>query len=59
MPREMRTAAPVREEPRGRQHVDHLDPRPLAEVATWLAPSSGAGAAAACLELLLGDEDEQ
>lgn len=32
----LRKAKLVREQPRGRQRYYHLDPRPLAEVETWL-----------------------
>jgi DNA-binding transcriptional ArsR family regulator len=32
----LRKAKLVREEPRGRERYYHLDPRPLAEVDTWL-----------------------
>lgn len=32
----LRKAKLVREEPRGRERYYHLDPRPLAEVETWL-----------------------
>lgn len=32
----LRAAKLVREEPRGRERIYHLDPRPLAEVETWL-----------------------
>lgn len=32
----LRKAKLVREEPRGRERFYHLDPRPLAEVETWL-----------------------
>jgi DNA-binding transcriptional ArsR family regulator len=32
----LRRAALVREEPRGRERFYHLDPRPLAEVETWI-----------------------
>ncbi|WP_104987128.1 ArsR/SmtB family transcription factor [Sorangium cellulosum] len=32
----LRAARLVREEPRGRERYYHLDPRPLAEVETWL-----------------------
>ena len=32
----LRKARLIREEPRGRQRYYHLDPRPLAEVTTWL-----------------------
>ncbi len=31
-----RPPALVREEPRGRERYDHLDPRPLSEVDRWL-----------------------
>ena len=34
--RVLRKARLVREEPRGRERYDHLDPRPLREVDTWL-----------------------
>lgn len=33
----LRAARLVREEPRGRERYYHLDPRPLADVETWLA----------------------
>jgi DNA-binding transcriptional ArsR family regulator len=33
----LRKAGLVRDEPRGRERYYHLDPRPLAEVQTWLA----------------------
>ena len=32
----LRKASLVREEPRGRERYYHLDPRPLADVETWL-----------------------
>ncbi len=32
----LRAARLVREEPRGRERYYHLDPRPLADVETWL-----------------------
>lgn len=32
----LRNARLVREEPRGRERYYHLDPRPLADVETWL-----------------------
>ncbi len=32
----LRAAKLVREEPRGRERFYHLDPRPLADVETWL-----------------------
>ncbi len=32
----LRKARLVREEPRGREHYYHLDPRPLEEVEAWL-----------------------
>ncbi len=33
----LRNAKLVREEPRGRERYYHLDPRPLADIETWLA----------------------
>jgi len=33
----LRRARLIREEPRGRERYYHLDPRPLADVETWLA----------------------
>jgi DNA-binding transcriptional ArsR family regulator len=56
----LRKAALVREEPRGRQRFYHLDPRPLAEVETWLdAFERYWKQRLHSLEQLLDDEDKQ
>ncbi|WP_338446955.1 metalloregulator ArsR/SmtB family transcription factor [Pelagerythrobacter marensis] len=56
----LRRARLVREEPRGRERYYHLDPRPLADVETWLdAFTHYWKQRMTALEQLLDDEEGQ
>ena len=56
----MRKARLIREEPRGRERYYHLDPRPLAEVATWMAAFERYWKQRLVgLEAVLNEQDEQ
>ena len=56
----LRKARLIREEPRGRERYYHLDPRPLAEVSTWMAAFERYWKQRMiALEAVLNEQDEQ